>query len=135
MLTLKPPSNIQSRLHESTAWLYLHQDIYISLVTQGSPRTNLEEFIRFYDATEDDDFGWAKKIVLLVARALFVMNYDLPSSEKMNRWHELNELVEQWHSNKPSSFLPIYQSPDKSSENRLPEIWALSPVHGMWLHI
>lgn len=135
MLTLKPPSNIQSRLRESTAWLYLRQDIYISLVTQGSPRTNLEEFIRFYDATEDDDFGWAKKIVLLVARALFVMNYDLPSSEKMNRWHELNELVEQWHSNKPSSFLPIYQSLDKSSENRLPEIWAVSPVHGMWLHI
>lgn len=120
-----------SSLREATAWLYLRQDIYISLVTQQAPRTDLQDFSSTYSVKDDDDFGWAKQIVFLVAKVLaFAFRDDSVSLPGTQDWNDLNQEVEQWVADKPESFNPIFLSSRDEENQRLPEIWMLSTVHG-----
>lgn len=131
MLNSRPSFHGSGSLREATAWLYLRQDIYISLVTQQPPRTNLEEFSSSYDITEDNDFGWAKRIVLLVGDALSYAFGNESSIATGERWNKIEHAVESWQANKPKSFEPIHLSSQLSDGmQRLPNIWMLSGIHG-----
>jgi hypothetical protein len=99
-------------LGEAAAWLCLRQDIYVSLTKQRPLRSELETYI-------------------LLAKALSCVfpTYSSCSNEKLD---SIRLEVDNWFDSKPAAFTPILENARNKEEGRLlPEIWVLSPFHGM----
>lgn len=122
-------------LGEAAAWLCLRQDIYISLVSRQSLRTNLENFENSQSLQRDDDLSWASRIIFIVAKILRCA-YLEHSCSRDATLQQLSTEIGDWQNNKPISFNPIkFAAPGPERDNRFPTIWMLSACHGkIWSH-
>lgn len=117
-------------LREASSWLCLRQDIYISMVQQSPLKTNPEPFLQSDIYRRDDDFAYAARIVVIVARILRGTAAD--STESRQRiLDEARTELEEWYESKPSTFNPTWVGPGSGEVRRLPEIWMLLPCNGM----
>lgn len=113
-------------LGEAAAWLCLRQDIYISLTSQRPLRTNLQSFYQSDVFQRNDDFAWSSRMVFLLANILQGAFTDSTITHGTDQ-------IEEWYSTKPHTFDPVRSIPQGSgSDQRLPTIWMLLPVHGDW---
>jgi hypothetical protein len=131
MLNLTSKVGFRGGLREATAWLCLRQDIYISLISQQPLRANLRNFSLSAVFERNDDFSWAKKMVFLLSEMLSCAFKDSSASSSKSL-QAIHQEVEDWKVSKPATFNPIrFVPPNQDKEHRLPEIWMLSPEHGM----
>lgn len=113
-------------LGEAAAWLCLREDIYVSLVKQRPLRSDLDTYLQSNVFRRDDDTAYANKMVFLLAKAL---KYAFPCSEE--KLEGIHREVDGWFDSKPPTFNPIYELKNSEPGRLLPEIWLLSPFHGM----
>lgn len=126
-------------LGEAAAWLVLRQSIYVSLTTNAPLNVNLECYkpsLAFLGLT---DHAWANKIVFIFAETLvFSAGFegDIPVQDQ--EWQSLQQAAMEWYRDKPSTFLPVFessvQSPTSTSQNfqsTFPEISMLEAPHVM----
>jgi hypothetical protein len=138
MLNMTPDSTFSAGgLREATSWLCLRQDIYISLVSEEPLRTDLDKFSNSRVFDLDNDYSWANKMVLLLAKLLscaFPHDEQLHSASMVEKIRDISQKIDEWWITKPQSFEPLRFVPRKGGRvegNRFPEIWMLSHVHGM----
>ncbi|KAB8203802.1 hypothetical protein BDV34DRAFT_127537 [Aspergillus parasiticus] len=134
LLNSIPDFRFSGGLREATAWLCLRQDIYVSLITQQPLRTNLAKFASSVVFHEDDDFAWANRMVFLLAKVLSYAFCEGPFATTDDTWRSIDEEVDGWEMNKPSSFNPIHSVPrGRENDHRLPQNWMLSAIHVLGL--
>ncbi|PCG90802.1 Protein of unknown function DUF3468 [Penicillium occitanis (nom. inval.)] len=136
MLNMTPDSTFSAGgLREATSWLCLRQDIYISLVSEEPLRTDLDKFSNSRVFDLDNDYSWANKMVLLLAKLLscaFPHDEQLHSASMVEKIRDISQKIDEWWITKPQSFEPLRFVPRKGGRvegNRFPEIWMLSHVH------
>lgn len=118
-------------LGEAAAWLCLRQDIYVSLTKQRPLRSELETYIQSDVFRRMDDAAYANRMVFLLAKALSCV-FPTSSSLSNERLDGIRLEVDNWFDSKPAAFNPILENARNKGEGRLlPEIWVLSPFHGM----
>lgn len=117
-------------LRESSAWLCLRQDIYISLVNHTPLQTQLTAFLQSDCFRRTDDFAYATKMVYWLAQVAACAVVD-PLSSTPPRLEEIAKQIDDWFRMKPPTFNPIKHKPrDQSAGRVFPEIWMLLPCHG-----
>ncbi|KAI7977564.1 hypothetical protein EIK77_000514 [Talaromyces pinophilus] len=138
MLNMTPDSTFSAGgLREATSWLCLRQDIYISLVSEEPLRTDLDKFSNSRVFDLDNDYSWANKMVLLLAKLLscaFPHDEQLHSASMVEKIRDISQKIDEWWITKPQSFEPLRFVPRKGGRvegNRFPEIWMLSHVHAL----
>lgn len=118
-------------LGEAAAWLCLREDIYISLTKQRPLKTDLETFLQSNVFRKGDDAAYANRMVFLLAKALgcaFSTNEQC-STQSLE---SISAEVDAWFDSKPAAFNPIHEERRSRPDGRLlPEIWVLSPFHGL----
>lgn len=118
-------------LGEAAAWLCLRQDIYVSLTKQRPLRSDLETYIQSDVFRRVDDAAYANRMVFLLAKALSCV-FPTSSSCSNEKLDSIRLEVDTWFDSKPAAFNPILENVRNREEGRLlPEIWVLSPFHGM----
>lgn len=119
-------------LGEAAAWLFLRQDIYISLVKQRPLKSNLDTYLQSHVFERHDDAAYANRMVFLLAK---VLSCAFPSQTPQSSTDSLEDItveVDNWFDSKSPAFNPIYEAKRNREERRLlPDVWLLSPFHGM----
>lgn len=112
-------------LGEAASWIFLRQDIYVSLTTGQPLNIDLNNFRESPLFHADTSSAWANKMIFIFAEILnFSCQQDkLPSLE---RWKELEAQAEAWNNSKPWHFRPLWIREETSP---FPEIWMMGPPH------
>lgn len=113
-------------LGEAASWIFLRQDIYVSLTTGQPLNIDLNNFRESPLFHADTSSAWANKMIFIFAEILnFSCQQDkLPSLE---RWKELEAQAEAWNNSKPWHFRPLWI---REETLPFPEIWMMGPPHG-----
>lgn len=120
-------------LGEAAAWLFLRQDVYISLVKQRPLRSTLDTYLQSEVFKRHDDAAYANRMVFLLARTLSCAFPSQTHESSAGSLENIGVEVKDWFESKSPAFNPIYEAKRNRQEGRLvPEIWLLSPFHGLF---
>lgn len=113
-------------LGEAASWIFLRQDIYVSLTTGQPLNIDLNIFRESPSFHADTSSAWANRMIFIFAE---ILNYSCQPGElpSLDRWKELEEQAEAWNDTKPWHFRPLWTREDASP---FPEIWMMGPAHG-----
>ncbi|GME52276.1 Zn 2cys6 transcription factor protein [Neofusicoccum parvum] len=112
-------------LGEAASWIFLRQDIYVSLTTGQPLNIDLNNFRQSPSFHADTSSAWANRMIFIFAE---ILNYSCQQDEmpSLERWKELEDQVEAWNDNKPWHFRPLWIREETSP---FPEIWMTGPSH------
>ncbi|KAK8183121.1 hypothetical protein IWZ00DRAFT_368909 [Phyllosticta capitalensis] len=118
-------------LGEAAAWIFIRQDLYVSLTTGEPVNCNLEIYRKSHVFEEESDCAWANRIIYIFAHVLNYCSQQNQSEENssIERWKQLGDEVEAWNTNKPHHFRPLWVNEPKETGSPFPEIWMTLPAH------
>jgi hypothetical protein len=135
-------SNADSGLRRSACLIALRQEIWSVVLYRRPFRLPIATDIDWSGLGPADDFEWANRMMLWCADVLrfcfgpdtAVMITATNSGSAFERWDNLKAFEDNWESNPPTCFKPLFYSPaDPTRGSYFPEIWHMndSQVIGM----
>jgi hypothetical protein len=111
--------------------VHVNFEIYQGLLNRPSLQVDYRSFIPPFLAAPMDDAAWGNRIVWICGR---VLQWVQTSSHPLSEWQVLNDTVDEWELQRPSSFNAFfYREADTSEGNYFPELWFPSICHGEFL--
>ena len=122
-----------SGLRESASWVFLRQQIYISLKESEPLDIDLTKYQDSSSFQESTDESWTNRMVFNFASVLnFVFGKD--EDQSIDAWTALNAEIEDWYSQKSWTFAPLIEidTPSNDIEGSPNRVW---PYIFMFLRI
>lgn len=89
------------------------------------------QFHRSYDISPASDTTWANRMVWIYANIVNLC-FGVESERTELKWNMLDEQLDMWKENLPSTFAPLYYKPATAqSKLTFPTEWFASDWHGM----
>ena len=104
-------------LAEACCWMFLRQDIFVSVVTCQPPTSCLENYDRSEAFKFRDDGACANVIVLLFAKVLRLVHSANQDGDN-EHWLVLESDVERWNERRQMLFQPVYEEDLDLDEDR-----------------
>ncbi|KAF2147022.1 uncharacterized protein K452DRAFT_314269 [Aplosporella prunicola CBS 121167] len=115
-------------LGEAASWIFLRQDIYVSLTTGQPLNIDLTNYLSSQAFQKDTPGSWANRMVFVFAK---ILNYACQQEEapSKKKWQQLHEEVETWNRMKPWHFRPLWARRPEGDTAPFPEVWMTLPAH------
>jgi hypothetical protein len=132
-------------LREAAFWVYVRQCLYTATINQQQP--DIDFSLQLHPRAEvmrDShplarlrlETAWSNQMTWNTALAVnFCFEGNDPRNDrtdKVRRWQEIWDLVQQWAKGRPEGFEPIWQGP-AAHDCPFPEIWFTADWHGTYL--
>jgi hypothetical protein len=132
-------------LREAAFWVYVRQCLYTATINQQQPDIDFSLQLHPKAETMRDshplarlrlETAWSNQMTWNTALAVnFCFEGNDPRNDrtdKVRRWQEIWDLIQEWIKAKPEGFEPIWQGPS-DPDCPFPEIWFTADWHGMYL--
>ena len=132
-------------LREAAFWVYVRQCLYTATINQQKPDIDFSLKLHPKAETMRDshplarlrlETAWSNQMTWNTALALnFCFEGNDPRNDrtdKVRRWQEIWDLVQEWGKARPEEFDPIWQGP-AAHDCSFPEIWFTADWHGRYL--
>lgn len=116
-----------SQLRRAVFWLHLRQEIYNACLYQRTIITDLSNCNLESENESADDDMWFHKTLYIAA---LVTRWAFGEEASHGRWYELCKMVDEWETNRPKTFDPIYFRDRNPGHGRFfPEICYITDEH------
>ncbi|KAJ9150522.1 putative C6 transcription factor [Coniochaeta hoffmannii] len=123
-------------LRDAAFWVYMRQCLYNACINQQAPNVDFSLTLSPIPTPGNADSlrfetAWANTMTWICATIVqfcFGSHAQEPSN-RMAKWQELSNTLEDWARSRPSSFNPIWQSNETCHENPFPEYYFAADWH------